>query len=116
MKTQGEFIEELLNVEPALREVFDQHIRDNGEVLPHVFMGDVTRFVISAAARRNSADPTLPKLIHFLETRFAVAGEDIKNLISVSFVENLVGEDEALGVLVPMMGPYLREEVERSSD
>jgi hypothetical protein len=114
MKTQVEFIEELLQVEPALKAVFGAHICDNDEVLPHVFMGDVTRFIIAAAERKN-ADSMLPKLINFLEVQLATGGDEIENLISVSFIENLTGEVEAISVLIPMMGPCLRKEIMRLS-
>ena len=43
------FVEELLRVVPELQPAYDAHLNDNTTLLPHVFMGDLTRFVIADA-------------------------------------------------------------------
>jgi len=50
MTTIRSLIERLLASVPDLRGVYDEHISDNDELLPHVFFGDVTRFAIENAA------------------------------------------------------------------
>jgi hypothetical protein len=40
------FVGRLLQVLPELKSTYEQHLADNDLLLPHVFMGDVTRFVI----------------------------------------------------------------------
>ena len=44
MTPTQEFVEELARVDARLAELLAEHKRDNDEVLPHVFMGDVARF------------------------------------------------------------------------
>jgi hypothetical protein len=83
-------------------------LADNNELLPHVFLGDVARFVI-AEAIRSPASFAIMKVLNVME--FGLASEkEVRELVAVSFVENLCGEDDALSVLVLMMGPALRKE------
>ena len=42
------FVEHLLSKFPDLQPIDDSHMADNGELLPHVFMGSVTRFVVAS--------------------------------------------------------------------
>jgi hypothetical protein len=81
-------------LEPLLRE----HLADNfGEVLPHLFLGDVTRYLVTrmihewqanpdeAAAARNEVD----EMLDALEQEFMAGDEEVEDLIAVSFLENL---------------------------
>lgn len=46
------FIEGVVEAAPSLRHVFDEHRRDyDGDVLPHLFMHDVTRWVLEQAGQ-----------------------------------------------------------------
>jgi hypothetical protein len=45
------FIKELLRTVPELQPAYAEHLNDNDTLLPHVFMGDVTRFVIAEASK-----------------------------------------------------------------
>lgn len=40
-----QLVTRLIGDAPALAPRLEDHLVDNGELLPHVFMGDVTRFV-----------------------------------------------------------------------
>lgn len=53
MPTGGLFIEHLLRIIPELKQAYDEHLVDNDVLLPHVFMGDVTRFIIAEANSAN---------------------------------------------------------------
>jgi len=105
------FVEELLCVVPELQLAYTAHLNANGTLLPHVLIGDVTRFVI-AEASKPSESTTLARLLDFLEEGLATGREDVKELIVVSFVENLIGEREAIQSLKALMGPNLKKQVE----
>jgi hypothetical protein len=103
------FVMRLVQTLPELQRLFDEHIKDNDELLPHVFMGDVTRFAVAAVHRDDQA--RLERLIGFLEGELSKASESVAELIGASFVENLAGEEEAIRAVVAIGGPALRKEV-----
>ena len=105
----ADFVGRLTSTSSELTEVHRQHIADQGELLPHVLMGEITRLVI-ASAGREQAD-WLPKLLQQLEAGLASGNGDIAELVGVSFVENLSGENAAIQTLLPLMGEALRREL-----
>jgi len=52
-------------------------------------------------------------LLEYLEDGLRTGSDEVKELIVVSFVENLIGETTALMVLKLVMGSSLKAEVER---
>lgn len=109
MSTKSEtMIDQLLRAVPELSATYREHLDDNDELLPHVFLGDVTRFVIGHVADSSDA-AMLQKLLDELELEYRAGDEEIRELIGASFLENLIGENAALKCLTPMMGPCLRE-------
>jgi hypothetical protein len=111
MKDNASFVEGLLRVVPELRPVYDRHLADNDTLLPHVFMGDVTRFAVAETADA-TGQAALARLMGYLEDGLKGGGEEVKELISASFVENLLGEKAALQRLKSLMGPSLTKKVE----
>jgi hypothetical protein len=109
--TAKSFIEELLRVVPELRPAYEIHLVDNATLLPHVFMGDVARFVVVESASHEKQS-TLVHLVGFLENALTDGGKEIQELIAASFVENLIGETKALQSLKVLMGPNLKRQVE----
>ena len=95
-----------------MKSIYDEHLNDNEMLLPHVFMGDLTRFVIAEAENPLARVPVGTLLAH-LEGGIRNGSDEVKELIIVSFVENLIGETTTLKVLKPAMGPSLKREVER---
>lgn len=51
-------------------------------------------------------------LMDHLDWAVRTGSEEVKELISVSFVENLIGETVALGALRPLMGASLQAAVD----
>jgi hypothetical protein len=87
---------------------------DEGEVLPHVIFGDLTRFVLSARARGD--DELVARSLSFLEEAIRDGDGMVVNLVQVSFVENVgpfVGEAAAFVAEWPSA---LRHEAERQRD
>ena len=85
--TTFEFCEALANKIPDIATILAEHISDNDEILPHVFLADVTRYILANGASRK-------QIVKYLDESFTVHGHDIEELIAVSFVEYLVDSDE----------------------
>jgi hypothetical protein len=105
-----DFMFRLTSMSYELAEVYQQHIADQDELLPHVLMGEITRLVISKVRREQTE--WLPKFLQQLELGLSSDNNDIKELIGVSFVENLCGEDEVIQTLLPTMEAALRREIQ----
>jgi hypothetical protein len=103
MTTIKSLIERLLAAVPELRPIYDEHVSDNDGLLPHVFFGDVTRFAIG-----NAGTPTIANLLRVLDEALSDADDEVREVVSVSFVENLADEKAALKLMKPKMGLNLR--------
>lgn len=102
---------------PDLMDEFGKHLADNnGELLPHVFMASVEKWAESLLAGRTTE---LDSLLRFLADGVEADFESVRNLIDVSFVENLPYPDEpnaAVRTMLPVeLGVLLRHGVEAES-
>lgn len=120
MDTSHAFVRGLLVQAPELQPLFNEHIEDNDELLPHVFMGDVTRFVVALSANSSSDDisslasrQTLIKILDFLEEGMQAGDDNVRELISASFLENLDQSDENYQSLKSHFGRSLLEQLRR---
>jgi hypothetical protein len=93
---------------PGLSPILAEHRSDNfGEILPHPFMGDVSRWYL---ARIRQGDLVgAGELATYLDTEYVSGSPYVQDLLAVSFIENLPWEheDEALGVR-STLGPALQ--------
>ncbi len=112
-----ELVDALVRTFPGVKEVYDEHLRENlGELLPHVFFGDLTRFVIEEHRRERlgpSSGPLVDSLLEFLEAGLAGPDPDVQEIIVVSFLENLWQAKGEYGSLVERLGPSMRAALER---
>lgn len=118
MITNENLFEVLLLRIPEFRSVHDEHLKDNRELLDHVLMGDFTRFFISAF--RSTMDTRGPifeqvsltkRCLDFLEEAMASEDSSVRNLIGVSFLENLHQAGPDFAAIRKSLGPKLREEM-----
>lgn len=115
-----DFVDRIVKRFPHLRGMYEEHISDHfGEVLPHLFVGDLANHAVDlflasapedvqgAQARRD-----LEQLLEFLETAYEEGGEEIEELISVSFLEHLPrpGIDPGAGIR-SLCGPRMQEQL-----
>lgn len=105
----ADFVSRLASTSTELADIYREHLADQGELLPHVLMGTITRVAISSAGSEQVH--WLSPLLEQLEAGLASGDDDIAELIGVSFVENLSGENDAIRLLIPFMGAALRKEV-----
>ena len=98
---------------PELKQRYDEHISANDEILPHIFLGDVTRFVIEASGEGAiGSEDSVCRILNYFEHSMCNSDECVRELISVSFIENLTGHKNVVGQLIPLMGPSLKNELE----
>lgn len=105
------FIERLIHAVPELKGAYDEHLADNDMLLPHVLMGDVTRFIVAALSDADN-HPIVRRVLDYFESELMTGGAESLDLIRSSFVENLLGERIIINKLKPLMGPDLRREIE----
>jgi hypothetical protein len=92
---------------PLLLELLQEHLDDYDGVLPHVFMGDLTRWVVQRF-HDDASDETLRQVLDFLESAFE--GGRSEELIAVSFLENLSSNGDHAGVRA-LLGPALQNQL-----
>ncbi|XZE21004.1 polymorphic toxin-type HINT domain-containing protein [Pirellulaceae bacterium SH449] len=79
------FCERLCEQVTVARPILNEHLADYDELLPHVFLGQITRHVLSDKPGRS-------QIVDFLENNFHKLGPEIEELIAVSFIENIETE------------------------
>lgn len=98
---------------PELGPVINDHIAMFGEVLPHVLIGDVTRFVVAAHSEGRSE--VEDRCLRLLDRALRQGDDDVVNLVAVSFVENTAPWEEATRIWATSWPSGLREEAERQT-
>lgn len=108
------YVDGLVEEFPALQPMLREHVSDNfGEVLPHVFFGELTRYAVGEFVKGTDV-AEMQRLLDRLEETFTSTGEDeIATLIADSFVENLPMSGEQGEGIKDLLGPGLRSEFER---
>jgi len=92
-------IDELAIAHPAVKEMLAEHLDDNyGELLPHVFFGDMVRWV-----ERDAPADEIARVLAELDTCFTNGDEEVQNVILVSFVEALGYRSPFLALLGPAL-------------
>ena len=71
-----------------MQTIFDEHISDYDDLLPHVFVGDLTRHIGKLAVEPEGVE-TAAKIIQLLEGGIREGSAEVQELIGVSFVENV---------------------------
>lgn len=87
LSAMGAFWSDLLRAVPAFRPDYDDHVRDNDEVLSHVLMGDLTRFFLKA--RADGDGEAVAACVAQLDRAIRTGDEDVQNVVCVSFLESL---------------------------
>lgn len=96
MSADKQFVHALVKKNSVLKEVYDEHIKDNDELLPHVFMGDFTRKIVELDKnirnkKAGGAEIMIVKnIMDDLERWMTSGNNEVKELIIVSFIENLI--------------------------
>lgn len=101
------FCDSLAERFPDLRPLLAKHREDHDGTLPHVFMGDVSRWFIDEY--RTGHRETIEAMAAWLDDRYPSAGAAVQNVIDVSFLENLPwSPDPDADGIESLLGPRLR--------
>ncbi|MEQ1802210.1 MAG: hypothetical protein ABL989_09835 [Gammaproteobacteria bacterium] len=92
---------------PSFAPVLSEHLHDNGELLPHVLMGDLLCFVGARIEQRGQTAIEVAEILNTLECEVSGDNADTANAIAVSFLENLEAEP-FFSTLYARLGPKLR--------
>jgi hypothetical protein len=92
-----ELVAEVTDLRPLLR----KHLEDNlGEMLPHLFFGDISRWALDQESRPTGA---LSRLLSLLEDAFEQGVPEVQELLVVSFLENLPSDSSLWDELGPRL-------------
>ncbi len=104
-------IRSLVSEHEMLQPILDEHVRDGDEILPHVLMADIARFMGALVADR-SDDPVVMRdveaIIGTLDTQFREGGYAVRNVVAVSFLEQLPSTGEPGTEVRELLTPALR--------
>jgi hypothetical protein len=95
---------------PSLRPRLTSHVQDQQEILPHVFFGNLTRYVLSLLDRASPSDcqDEIDRILAVLEKGMEDSDPDVCDLIGTSFLENLDQTGPHYDKIVPLLGPKLK--------
>ena len=100
MTSIGQLLDELARISPDVRVLRAEHLRDNGEVLPHVLFGDLTDWLAGHLPQ--------PAVLALIDEAFVAGDAATKDLILASFLENIESGDE-FASLREALSPRLRQ-------
>lgn len=107
---------QLADASSRVAELLREHIEDNDEVLPTIFLGDVAKWFVEACAARAGQQVDIDearRVVSILERDFVGASETVTNMIAVGFVEmlpvpNAAGSECVNELPRPLQDEYIR--------
>jgi hypothetical protein len=96
---------------PILQPILDEEIRADDEILPHLVMAEIARFLGRLVAERRD-DPVVIReveaIIRTLDVQLREGAYSVKNVIAVSFLEQLPSTGEPGTEIRELLTPALR--------
>lgn len=88
---------------PEFSDIYEQHLIDNGQILPHVLMGDFTRFVVNSYKKSKSSlkyKEIFDRSLDLIENLITSKNKQLQELVQASFLENLhqVEREDYIGI------------------
>ena len=106
------WVEDLVAAFPVLADLARQHVDDHGELLPHLFCGDLTRWLLASYGRADSEEHRdVVRVLAFVEDSFSQRPE-VQNLIAVSILENFPRSGDPNDGIRTLLGSTTSEELE----
>lgn len=100
--------------------MYREHLADNyGEVLPHILMGDFTRWFIDQCRTAVGLTETeaerarVRRVAQFLDEEYESGPHYVRELLFVSFLENLHLAGRDYDLVKSFLSPVLRTELDR---
>lgn len=107
------FSEQLRARVPGFDRIYDEHLQQHDELLPHVLLGELVRFLSDEIRRHGEHSATLHHAMGLLERGMGSADPRLQELVAVSFLENLDPADPAFRAIRKLFGPRLSEQYDR---
>jgi hypothetical protein len=109
-----EFPERLVDAVPEAGAIVEEHLNDqDGELLLHLLVADIRRFVLAAHERGD--EELTGRVLAFLDLALTTGDSAVENAIAVSFVEDVGWWDPAVQAFIAIWPAGLRAEVKRQS-
>lgn len=112
-----EAIETFVEQVQIVRPLYDEHLEDNDELLPHVFMADVRRLFVDLVEAGACKD--VERLLAAIEVLESSPRDDVRNVVDISFLEDAYldpRERKALDLAEDRFGPGTRAQYERTKE
>ena len=105
-----QLIRELLAALPTLEQSYAHHCVQNPGLMPHIFIWDVARYILTAYPAQDSDN--IRRVLQSIEIMLEQTMDSTDKLLAIAFVETLLGEDEdRIRRIKPFMGDRVREEL-----
>jgi hypothetical protein len=108
--TYDTFADQFRALVPGFDRIYDQHLADYAQVLPHVLFGDLARFLSSEVALQGAGSMALKQAMLLLEAGMGSQDPRVQELVAVSFLENLDPRDGSFPAIRSLFGPMLEEQ------
>ena len=108
MNTLAHLLVDMLSTAPGLVPLYREHLVMHDELLPHVFMADITRWVADARAPGSEYGETARDLVAVIDSHLGSGDAEVREVIVVSFLENLERGVVAHEGVRAWFGPALR--------
>jgi hypothetical protein len=109
-----DFVEMLMARVPSTRAVVEEHLADqDGELLLHLLMADVSRFAVSAFQHGDAA--TVNAVMVVVDEALTVGDDELVNAVQVSFVEVIGPWEAETQAFISTWPEALTAEAERQS-
>jgi hypothetical protein len=86
-KKLQEFVKEIVDRVPELKQTLEEHIEDNDEVIPYVVMDEFSNYVIEDLRNHHESE-VFRKFVTAIENRIS-ADDDVATMIRTSFCETV---------------------------
>jgi hypothetical protein len=114
--TYDTFAARLRHEVPGFEHVYDEHVADYDEVLPHVLLGDLVRFLSREIEVRGAQSVAVRQAMSLLEEGMGSGEPRLQELVAVSFLENLDSADASFSTIRTLFGPSLEEQYRKYED
>ena len=101
------FMVDLLCAHPQFRPLYEEHISDYDEMLSHLLIADVERWVEDPGQDQE----LVQKLLDWLDFRYSRSSAIVQELVSVSFLEHLPYAGQPGVEIAERLGPTLTAEL-----
>ena len=108
---EPKFLELLVARVPDARAIIEEHLADNGELLLHVLMGDLTG--LAWACQERGVSRAVEALLGVLDQALRNGDDRVENAVAVSFVETIGPWDPGVADFIATWPAGLRAQAER---